>query len=191
MPRAMSRLAALLFAVFLAACSNGEARPGVTDVTGASPDLAFTMTRASDGRVVDANAYRGKVVIVYFGYTNCPDVCPATLANLTEAIQKLGPHAAAVQVLFVTVDPDRDTLPKLKEYTAAFDPHIDALRGDDNALMRFARRYRVAYSVETSPTYDVMHSESVFFFDTTGRARLVALKTDDTTAMAKDIASLF
>src|SRR6201995_4157012 len=99
------RWAVLLRAVMLAACGKGEARPGVTDVTGASPDLAFSMTRASDGAPVDAASYRGKVVVVYFGYPIAPDVGPATLANITDALQKLGPHAAAVQVLFVTVDP--------------------------------------------------------------------------------------
>jgi protein SCO1/2 len=174
----------------LAACGKGEVRPGVTDVTGATPDLAFSMTRASDGAQVNATSYRGKVVIVYFGYTNCPDVCPATLANITDALQKLGPHAAAAQVLFVTVDPARDTLAKLKQYTAAFDPHIDGLRGTPNELMRFARRYRVAYDVQTSPKYEVMHSESVFFFDPKGHARLVALSTGKTAAMADDIMRL-
>lgn len=191
MPLGMKRFAALLLVFMLAACSKGEVRPGVTDVTGASPDLQFAMTRASDGRAVTAADYRGKVVVLYFGYTNCPDICPATLANLTEALQKLGPHANSVQILFVTVDPERDALNKLKQYTAAFDPHIDALRGDDNALLRLARRYRVAYSVETEAKYEVMHTESIFLFDPEGHARMVELKTDDTSAVAKDIASLF
>jgi protein SCO1/2 len=187
--RAM-KWAVFLLAFALAACGQGELRPGVTDVTGASPDLAFSMTRASDGAAVGAASYRGKVVIVYFGYTNCPDVCPATLANLTDALQKLGPRTAAVQVLFVTVDPARDTLAKLRQYTAAFDPHIDGLRGTPNELLRFARRYRVAYDVQTAPKYEVMHSESVFFFDPQGHARLVALSTDKTSAVAKDISAL-
>lgn len=190
MSRVMNRIAALLLTLMLAACSKGEVRPGVTDVTGASPDLQFSMTRASDGQQVTAADYRGKVIVLYFGYTNCPDVCPATLANLTEALQKLGPHANAMQILFVTVDPKRDTLDKLKQYTAAFDPHIDALRGDANALLRLARRYRVAYDVETEPKYEVMHSESVFFFDAQGHARLVELKTDDTSAVASDLMHL-
>jgi protein SCO1/2 len=148
------------------------------------------MTRASDGHEVTAADYRGKVVILYFGYTNCPDVCPATLANLTDALAKLGPHANAVQILFVTVDPDRDTLDKLKQYAAAFDPHVDGLRGNANTLMRLARRYRVAYEVQTSPKYEVMHSESVFFFDSEAHARLVELSTNDSGAVARDIVRL-
>jgi protein SCO1/2 len=181
---------ALLLALTLSACSKGEVRPGVTDITGASPDLAFAMQRASDGKLVTADNYRGKVVVLYFGYTNCPDVCPATLANLTEAVQKLGPHANAVQILFVTVDPNRDTLSKLKQYTNAFSPQLDALRGSNNELLRLARRYRVAYDVRTSPKYEVMHSESVFFFDPEGHARLAELSIDDTDAVARDIAGL-
>ena len=165
-------------------------RPGVTDVTGASPDLAFSMTRASDGQLVDAADYRGKVVIVYFGYTNCPDICPATLANLSEAIAQLGARGRDVRVLFVTVDPDRDTSSALREYASAFGPEFDGLRGTANGLMRFARRYRVAYQVNKAPTYEVMHSESVFFFDRRGHARLVTLSTDDAKAIAADIAHL-
>ena len=147
MPQAMNRIATLLLVLVLTACSKGEVRPDVTDVSGASPDLQFTMKRASDGYDVTAANYRGKVVVLYFGYTNCPDICPATLANLTEALQKLGPHANAVQILFVTVYPEHDTLDRLKQYTAAFDPHIDALRGDSNALLRFARRLKRCHDV--------------------------------------------
>ncbi len=183
-------LAAFLLTLVLAACSRGEVRPGVTDVTGASPDLAFSMTRSSDGMAVTATDYRGKVTIVYFGYTNCPDICPATLANLTDAVASLGRQGRDVRILFVTVDPDRDTLPTLKTYTNAFTATLDGLRGSDNDLARMARRYRVAYEVNKSPKYDVMHSESVFFFDAQGHARLVELSTDDTRAVANDIRHL-
>ena len=78
--------------------------------------------------------YRGRVVILYFGYTNCPDICPTTLANLADMLGQLGPDADKVRVLFVTVDPNRDTLPVMKKYVAAFAPQIDGLRGSDNAL---------------------------------------------------------
>jgi protein SCO1/2 len=184
-------LGALALTLLLAACSRGEVRPGVTDVTGASPDLAFSMTRASDGKAVTASDYRGKVTIVYFGYTNCPDICPATLANLTDSLARLGHRAGGVRILFVTVDPDRDTLSKLHDYAAAFGhPELDGLRGTPNELLRMARRYRVAFEVRKAPTYEVMHSESVFFFDGEGRARLVALSTDDTAAVAGDIETL-
>jgi protein SCO1/2 len=183
---------AILFAflfVMLAGC--GRDKPWhATDISGAMPRLAFVMTRANDGAPATAKDYRGRVAILYFGYTNCPDICPTTLANLADMLQKLGPDADKVRVLFVTVDPGRDTLPVLKKYVAAFAPQIDGLRGSDNALADLARRYRIAYSVKTQPKYEVMHSSAVFFFDATGRARLVTLTTDDTAGLAQDVKRL-
>ena len=125
---------------------------------------------------------------LYFGYTNCPDVCPATLANLTEMLGKV--KNPDVRVLFVSVDPARDTAPVLAKYAAAFSPRIEGLRGSDNDLAALARRYRVAYSVDPGPPIVVMHSNAVFFFDKTGRARLVTTDTSDTSAMAEDIEKL-
>ena len=160
----------------------------MTDISGAMPVLDFHMTRASDGAAVTGADYRGKVVALYFGYTNCPDVCPATLANLTGMLEKV--KSPDVRVLFVSVDPARDSIPSLKKYTAAFSPRIEGLRGSDNDLARFARRYRVAYSVDPKPPYTVMHSNAVFFFDRSGRARLVTTDTSDTSAMAEDVEKL-
>ena len=151
------------------------------------------MLRANDGKPVTAADYRGKIALLYFGYTNCPDICPTTLANLAEALRRLGPKATDVRVLFVSVDPDRDTVPILKAYVNAFSPEMDGLRGTKNAIAALARRYRVAYDVK-KPTkdhpYEVMHSAAVFFFDKTGKARLVTLSTDDTAATAADIERL-
>jgi protein SCO1/2 len=180
----------LTFVAVLVGC--GPERPWHgTDITGAMPRLEFVMTRAGDGAAVTAENYRGRVTILYFGYTHCPDICPATLANLADILGRLGRDADRVRVLFVTVDPGRDTLPILKKYAAAFAPQIDGLRGGNNALADLARRYRVAYSVKTEPKYEVMHSSAVFFFDATGRARLVTLSTDDTAGLAQDVKRLF
>ena len=150
------------------------------------PKLAFAMSRASDGAAVTARDYHGHVVLLYFGYTHCPDICPATLANLTDVLRRLGSRAKDVSVLFVTVDPNRDTLPILKAYTHAFAPEIDGLRGSPDALAALARRYRVAYSVTKNP-YTVMHSSAVFFFDRNGRARLVTMNTDDIAGLTSDL----
>jgi protein SCO1/2 len=147
-----------------------------TDVTGALPQLAFEMTRADDGRTITAEEYRGKVVLLYFGYTFCPDVCPTTLTNIAQILDHLGPQADAVRVLFVTVDPDRDTLPVLKEYADAFAPEVDGLRGDPGQLAALAKRYRVAYSVRPKTSehdYEVSHGSAVYAFDRTGEARLL------------------
>ena len=113
-----------------------------------------------------------------------------TLANLSDMLHQLGRDADKVRVLFVTVDPNRDTPPVLKKYAAAFAPQIDGLSGSGNALADLARRYRVAYSVKPQPKYEVMHTSAVFFFDTTGRARLVTLSTDDTSGLAEDVKRL-
>ena len=94
----MTRALALACLVLLAACGRGELRPGVSDVTGAMPTLAFTMTRANDNAGVTAADYRGKAVVLYFGFTNCPDECPATLANLARVLTTLGPRAKDVRV---------------------------------------------------------------------------------------------
>lgn len=144
------------------------------DVSGSSPSLDFTMTRASDGRTVTARDFRGDVVLLYFGYTFCPDVCPLTMSNIATVLKRLGADARAVRVLFVTVDPNRDTLPVLKQYTANFGPDVVGLRGTPDQLAALARRYRIAYSVTVKGhDYEVTHSSAIYAFDRSGAARLL------------------
>ena len=188
-----ARFAALAACLMLAACDSHSAHWHGRDMTGVLPDLQFTMLRANDAKPVTQADYRGKIVLLYFGYTHCPDVCPLTLANLSEALRSIGPDAKQVRVLFVTVDPDRDRLPILKAYVNAFSPEMDGLRGTDNAIAALARRYRVAYSVKKATKdhpYEVNHSSAVFFFDRNGKARLVTLSTNDTQGIAADIERL-
>jgi protein SCO1/2 len=180
------RVFALCFLLLLAGC--GRSSFHMTDISGAMPRLDFHMTRVRDGVAVTGQDYRGKVVALYFGYTNCPDVCPATLANLTEMIGRV--KSPDVFVLFVSVDPARDSAERLRKYAAAFSPQIEGLRGSDNALAQLARTYRVAYSVNPAPPYTVMHSNAVFFFDRTGKARLVTTDTSNPAAMAEDVERL-
>lgn len=183
---AAMRIAALLIALVLAGC--GRSGFHMTDISGAMPRLDFRMTRTSDGAAVTGQDYRGKVIALYFGYTNCPDVCPATLANLTDMIGRV--KNPDVRVLFVSVDPARDTAERLRKYAAAFSPQIEGLRGSDNALAGLARTYRVAYSVDPGPPYTVMHSNAVFFFDRDGRPCLVTTDTSNAAAMAEDVERL-
>jgi protein SCO1/2 len=162
-------------AAALSAC-NGDESWHATDVTGVSPDLEFTMTRAEDGKEVTAADYRGKVTMLYFGYTFCPDICPTTLSNVAQILKGLGDEAGKVRVLFVTVDPDRDTPKVLNQYTDAFAPQFDGLIGTPDELAALARRYRIAYSVKPSndPTkYEVSHSPAVYVFGDKGKARLL------------------
>jgi protein SCO1/2 len=145
------------------------------------------MQRASDGATVTADNYRGRIVLVYFGYTNCPDVCPTTLANLSDVLKRLGSNADKLRVLFVSVDPNRDTLAILKPYTQSFGAEVDGLRGSETEIAAMAKRYRVAYSVKTKPTYSVMHTSAVTVFDDEGKARLLATDTTDTPGLAEDL----
>ena len=189
----VARVAALCLLVLLAACGRSGTNWHATDITGAVPALSFSLARASDGASVRAAEYRGKVVVLYFGYTHCPDVCPATLANLADALQKLGTRARDVRVLFVTVDPRRDTGPVLASYVHAFAPQIEGLRGSEDQLTDITRRYRVVYSVTPDTpghSYEVMHSAAAFFFDRNGRARLVTTKSDDIAGLTADLKQL-
>jgi protein SCO1/2 len=188
----MRAVSAVCFAFVLSACGQKQSFHG-TDITGAMPALSFSLTRANDGAAVTASDYRGKIAILYFGYTHCPDVCPTTLANLSDVMDKLGDKRRDVRILFVSVDPTRDTPAVLQSYVKAFAPEVEGLRGSDNTVAALARRYRVAYSVTpASPghPYEVMHSDAVFFFDRTNRARIVVTSTDDVKAIAQDVAGL-
>ena len=179
------RITALLFAMLaLLGCSKPAWH--MTDISGAMPKLDFHM--AANGKPVTAADFKGKVVALYFGYSHCPDVCPATLANLTDMAAKV--NSPDVAILFVTVDPERDTDAALSDYAKAFSPQVVGLRGSDNQLAALARTYRVAYTVKKGPPYEVMHSNAVFFFDKDGRARLVTTDTSDAVAMADDVKRL-
>jgi len=167
------------------------------DVSGALPPLQFSMTDAVTGEPVTEADFRGRIVLLYFGYTYCPDFCPTTLTNLSNVLQRLGAGADQVRVLFVTVDPNRDTLTQLKSYGALFAPQVVGLRGTPDELAALARRYRVAYSV-TPPhgdvPYTVTHSSIVYVFDQDGDARLLVDSMDtakpDVAGTAKDLRTL-
>ena len=178
------RMAALILALLLAGCSKPAWH--MTDISGAMPRLDFHMTAA--GKQVSAADFRGKVVALYFGYTHCPDVCPATLANLTDMAAKV--NSPDLRILFVTVDPERDTDAVMADYAKAFSPQVVGLSGTANQLATLARTYRVAYSVKKGPPYEVMHSNAVFFFDRDGRARLVTTDIGNAAAMAEDVKRL-
>jgi protein SCO1/2 len=181
----MRSIAALtLCFALLAGCSDPKWH--MTDISGGMPRLDLRMTE--NGRPVTGQTYRGKVVLLYFGFTHCPDICPTTLANLANVLDRV--KSPDVQVLFVTVDPDRDTPEVLADYTKVFSPQITGLRGSPNQLASLARTYRVAYEVDKGPPYEVMHANTVFVFDRDGRARLVTTDTSDTAAVADDLKRL-
>lgn len=146
------------------------------DISGDLPALAFNMTDAATDKPVTAADFRGKVALLYFGYTQCPDFCPTTLTNLAAVLHNLGSHANQVRILFVTVDPNRDSLATLKTYVSLFAPQMVGLRGTPDELAALARRYRVAFSVapaENGRPYTVTHSSIVYVFDQNGNVRLL------------------
>jgi len=181
-----------LVLLVLAACTRSEPPFHLQDITGLMPRLQFALTDAN-GRAVSADTFRGRVVLLYFGYTQCPDACPTTLAMLQQALRSLGRRADDVRVLFVSVDPQRDTAAVLRRYVGYFGQQFVGLRGDDSALQSLTRRYRVAYHREKPDAdgyYAVDHSSAVFVFDRTGRARLLAGSTSGAATIAADLQRL-
>ncbi len=173
----------------LAACSRAPSPWALTDVRGHLPDLRFHLID-DRGRPVSGTHYRGQVAVLYFGYTHCPDVCPTTLAHLTVVLQNLGPLADRVRVLFVSVDPRRDTPAVLREYVHAFGPHIVGLTGTPDEIARVAKRYRVAYSYgrpDAQGNYTVNHSAALFVFDAQGRARLLGTQQSTVQQLTHDL----
>lgn len=175
--------------VALAGCHQKE-HWHLSNVTHIVAPLKFSMP-STLGHVETAKDLRGKVVMMYFGYTHCPDVCPTTLASLAGVIRKLGPEAKDVRLLFVTVDPKRDTLPVLTQYVAAFDKdHFIGLRGSPEQIKELAKRYRVGYSLEKPDKhgdYIVNHSSAVFIFDRDGNARLLGTNIDSPSDYEADL----
>ncbi len=145
-----------------------------------------------DGHTVTDRDFQGRYLLVYFGYTFCPDVCPTTLNEVAAAFDKLGKRADRLQALFITVDPARDTPSVVRDYAAAFSPHIEGLTGSDAQIEAVAREYRVYYAPQRTATsgnaYTVDHSSILYLMGPDGRF-IVPIRTDQTgEAIAAEIA---
>uniref|UniRef100_UPI00333FC6FD SCO family protein n=1 Tax=Castellaniella defragrans TaxID=75697 RepID=UPI00333FC6FD len=174
--RLLARCAAIACLTLLAlAPAAAEVHP----VRGFLPDLKFTLQGAGGVTVTQAD-FSGKVVLLFFGYASCPDICPTTMAQLAQLTEALGPQADQVRIVFVSVDPHRDTPDILQAYVDLFDPNAIGLTGNEKAIAALARRYRVAYQIErpvsTDPgaPYEVTHSRGIYCFDQQGHARWLA-----------------
>jgi protein SCO1/2 len=187
------RLAAALLAVaLLLGCAPDGPSFRSTDVTGATFGREFALT-GHDGKPRTLADFRGKVVAVFFGYTQCPDVCPAALAKLAEAKRRLGADGANVQGVFITVDPERDTPELLRNYVPAFDPTFVGLYGDAAATEAVAKEFKVLFRKvpgSTSETYTMDHSAGMFVFDRQGRLRLFIGHGADADALTHDLREL-
>jgi protein SCO1/2 len=164
-----------------------------TDITGVEFGQDFRLTDHT-GKVRTLADFRGKAVVMFFGYTHCPDVCPTTMSDLAQALNLLGKDADKVQVLFVTVDPARDTQALLASYVPAFNPGFLGLYGDEAATAKVAKDFRIFYQKhqgKNSQSYDVDHTAGTYVFDQTGKLRLFMSYGQGAEIIAHDLRALF
>jgi len=164
-----------------------------TDITGVEFGQDFQLTDHT-GRVRTLADFRGKAVVMFFGYTHCPDVCPTTMSDLAQALNLLGKDADKVQVLFVTVDPARDTQALLASYVPAFNPGFLGLYGDEAATAKVAKDFRIFYQKhqgKNTQRYDVDHTAGTYVFDQSGKLRLFISYGQGAEIIAHDLRALF
>ena len=174
-----SRLFAVLgLALLVAACTKGGGASSekfeYTDITGVAIGSDFRLTD-HNGHQRSLSDFRGKVIAIFFGFTHCPDVCPTALAELAQTVKQLGSQGDEVQILFITVDPARDTRKVLAQYVPAFDPRFLGLYGDSETTAKVAGAYKVFYAAQqpnASGNYTVDHTAALFLIDRQGRPRL-------------------
>lgn len=192
--RAWFTAATVLAVLTLAACQPAPQSQSfqATDITGAAFARDFRLTD-HNGQVRTLADFRGKAVAVFFGYVHCPDVCPTTLSDFSLALQQLGPLADRVQVIFVTVDPQRDTPDLLKQFVPAFNPGFLGMYTDAESLRQLASEYKVVYqksSVKAADDYLIDHSAGTYVYDPQGNLRLLMPYGSSPDAIAKDLKTL-
>lgn len=188
-----SLFAASVLAVFMLSaggCSDNADAPRfkLTDVTNASFGKELALTDHNGQRRTLAD-FKGKVVTLFFGFTHCPDVCPTTLGEMALVLKELGNDAGRVQVLFVTVDPDRDTVEVLKRYVPQFHPSFLGLTGSAEDIARTAKEFKIFYQKQNLPggAYSMDHSAGTYILDGQGRLRLYAQYGAGAPALLHDI----
>lgn len=182
-------LVILLATLALAGCGQEKPVFQGTDVTGVTWGRDFWLTDHT-GRPRSLADFRGKVVLLFFGYTHCPDVCPTTLSEMAQLMKQLGPDGQRVQVLFVTLDPARDTPELLAQYVPSFHPSFLGLYGDEAATRQVAAEFKVFYQKQAGSTpegYTLDHGANTFVFDPQGRLRLVFGYGTGADVLVKDI----
>ena len=189
----MSRiLSAALLCLLVAACSRAPDEFRNTDLTGATFARQFTLID-HNAQIRTLGDFKGKVVVIFFGYTSCPDICPTTLSRLAEVMKALGPEAEKVQVLFVSVDPERDTAERLKDFVPWFYPSFLGLRGDAAQTRAVSEEFRIFSSrrdVGSQLGYVLDHSSGAYVFDPAGRLRLYVRDTASVEDIVADIRQL-
>jgi len=181
---------AAILGLLLGACGNEAPKFKSTDITGADYGKTLELTDHA-GRPRHLEDWRGKAVVIFFGFTHCPDICPTTLVDVSNALKTLGGDAERVQVLFVTVDPERDTPEALGKYVTAFDPRFLGLRGDLPATQRAAKEFKIYFEKRKSGDgYSVDHSGQSYVIDPQGRLRLLVRPDRIAEDLAVDLRTL-
>lgn len=183
---------ATLGAAVLAATACQKAPPTFAsmDLTGAEYGRDFSL-QDPDGRTRTLADFRGKAVMLFFGFTQCPDVCPTALARAVEVRRLLGPQSTQLQVIFITIDPERDSAAVLKEYTHAFDPDFLGLRTDLPGTAAVAKEFKVIFQkVPTGSSYSMDHTAFTYVLDPQGRLRLAMRHELSAQDAARDVSTL-
>jgi protein SCO1/2 len=189
---ALKTFALMLALGALAACSPDTLKFKSIDITGADYAKGFELADHNGAQRSLAD-FKGKVVVVFFGFTQCPDVCPTALTDLAEVKRLLGPQGDKLQGIFVSVDPERDTPEVLKAYMANFDPGFLAIRPTPAQLPEVAKAFKIFYKKvegQTPTSYTMEHSAGSYVFDTQGRVRLYTRPAIGAQGLADDIALL-
>lgn len=185
MNKKMLVLACLLGSSFFSVGGHAATGFGNMDLTEATCCTTLSLPDTS-GKYRQLSEFQGKVVIVSFGFTQCPDVCPTTLSELSQSVELLKEKGKDVQVIFVTLDPSRDTRTVLSQYVSAFNPSFIALRGSPEETTKTAQDFRVLYKKvndSKSDNYSIEHTVGVYLFDTASKVRLYARSADSTTLL--------
>ncbi len=180
---------ASISAAALAACTESRPQFSAIDLTGADYAKDFSLPD-QDGKQRSLKDFQGKLVVLFFGYTQCPDVCPTTMAELAQAKKLLGADGDKLQAIFITVDPERDTPQVLKGYMANFDPTFIALRGTAAQLADLAKDFKVYYKKvdgKTPTSYTMDHAAASYIYDTKGQLRLYSRYGSGPQALASDL----
>jgi protein SCO1/2 len=184
----------LVLVIAITGCGekNSAQKFNAIDITGADFGKDFKLTDHT-GKPRTLADFKGKVVVIFFGYTNCPDVCPTTMSDLNQAMKLLGKDASRVKVLFVTVDPERDTQALLAKYVPAFNPDFIGLYGEAATTAKTAKDFRIFYQKnkpDSNGNYSVDHSAGTYVFDPDGKLRLFMKYGEGVESIAHDLREL-
>ncbi len=182
----------LALMALLGGCGPSGPKFNSTDITGAEYGKDFRLTDHT-GKPRTLADFKGRVVVMFFGYTRCPDVCPTTMVEMKQIIEKLGADGKRVQVLFVTVDPERDTPALLAQYVPAFDPGFLGMSADLETTQKTAKDFKVFFQKvkgKSPDSYTMDHTAGSYVFDPQGRLRLFARHGGDTAPLVADLKTL-